>query len=122
MSLFVVIIFSAVLFGASATLSPAWRTAQPRIALSEGALAPLVLAYAFEDGDALLTHAEPITGHIAARHREDKGHAGVFIAGKHLQGEHGIGTIVTSILEYHALIVASAWTVQEDVDNHVKYI
>lgn len=34
MSLFVVFIFAAVLLGAGAMLSPAWRTAQPRIALS----------------------------------------------------------------------------------------
>ena len=34
MSLFVVFIFGAVLLGAGAMLSPAWRTAQPRIALS----------------------------------------------------------------------------------------
>lgn len=33
MSLFVVFIFAAVLLGAGAMLSPAWRTAQPRIAL-----------------------------------------------------------------------------------------
>ena len=46
----------------------------------------------------------------------------MFIAGRHLQGEHGIGTIVTAILEYQALIVAGAWTVQDNVDNHVNYI
>ena len=34
MSLFVVFIFAAVLLGAGAMLSPAWRTAQPRVALS----------------------------------------------------------------------------------------
>ena len=51
----------------------------------------------------MLTHDEPITGHITARHRESKGHAGVFNAGHHLQGEHGIGAIVISIREYHAL-------------------
>lgn len=34
MSLFVVFVFAAVLLGAGAMLSPAWRTAQPRIALS----------------------------------------------------------------------------------------
>ena len=34
MSLFVVFILGAVLLGAGAMLSPAWRTAQPRVALS----------------------------------------------------------------------------------------
>lgn len=34
MSLFIVFIFAAVLLGAGAMLSPAWRTAQPRVALS----------------------------------------------------------------------------------------
>ena len=75
-----------------------------------------------ENGYALLTHDQKITRHIAARHREGKEHAGVFIAGRPLQGEHGIGTIVTAILEYQALIVAGAWTVQDNVDNHVNYI
>jgi len=90
--------------------------------LPEGTPDPDILHYAHENGYALLTHDKEITRHIAARHREGKGHAGVFIAGKHLQGEHGIGTIVTSILEYHALILAGGWAVQDDVDNHVKYI
>ena len=34
MSLFIVFIFAAVLLGAGAMLSPAWRTSQPRVALS----------------------------------------------------------------------------------------
>ena len=34
MTFFIVFVFSAVLLGAGAMLSPAWRTAQPRIALS----------------------------------------------------------------------------------------
>ena len=93
-----------------------------RHVMSEGAPDPDLLEYAHENGYALLTHDQKITRHIAARHREGKGHAGVFIAGRHLQGEHGIGTIVTSILEYHALIAAGARTVQDDVDNHVNYI
>ena len=93
-----------------------------RHVMSEGTPDPELLEYAHENGYALLTHDQKITRHIAARHREGKGHAGVFIAGKHLQGEHGIGTIVKSILEYHALIVAGAGTVQDDVDNHVNYI
>ena len=70
----------------------------------------------------MLTHDQKITRHIAARYREGKGHVGVYIAGKHLLGEHGIGTIVTSVLEYHALIVAGDWTLQDDVDKHVNYI
>ena len=89
---------------------------------SEGTPDPELLEYDRENGYALLTHDQKITRHIAARHIEGKGHAGAFIAGKHLQGEHGIGTIVTSILEYHALIVAGAGTVQDNVDNHVNYI
>ena len=62
---------------------------------------------------------------IHSRHRESKEHNAVFIAGRHLQGEHGIGTIVTATLEYQAWIAAGAagaWTVQDDVDNHVNYI
>ncbi len=93
-----------------------------RHVMPEGTPDPDLLEYAHENGYALLTHDQKIIRHIAARHREGKGHAGVFIAGRHLQGEHGIGTIVTSILEYHALLAAGAGTVQDDVDNHVKYI
>ena len=93
-----------------------------RHVMSEGTPDPDLLEYAHENGYALLTHDQKITRHIAARHREGKGHAGLFIAGKHLQGEHGIGTIVKSILEYHALIVAGAGTVQDDVDNQVNYL
>ena len=70
----------------------------------------------------MLTHDKEITRHIVTRHRKGKGHAGVFIAGKHLQGQRGIGTIVTFILEYNELIVAGAATVQDDVYNHVTYI
>ena len=43
MSLFVVFIFAAVLLGAGAMLSPAWRTAQPRIALSAALCLALVV-------------------------------------------------------------------------------
>ena len=93
-----------------------------RHVMPEGTPDPELLEYARENGYALLTHDQKITRYIAARHGEGKGHAGVFIAGRHLEVEHGIGTIVTSILEYHALIEAGAGTVQDDVDNHVKYI
>lgn len=93
-----------------------------RHVMPEGTPDPELLEYAHENGYALLTHDQKIARHIATRHREGKGHAGVFIARKHLQGEHGIGTILTSILEYHALIAAGAGTVQDDVVNHVKYI
>ena len=43
MSLFVVFIFGAVLLGAGAMLSPAWRTAQPRIALSASLCLALIV-------------------------------------------------------------------------------
>ena len=43
MSLFVVFIFAAVLLGAGAMLSPAWRTAQPRVALSAALCLALVV-------------------------------------------------------------------------------
>lgn len=93
-----------------------------RHVLPEGTPDPDLLEYAHENGYALLTHDQKITRHIAARHREGKGHAGVFIAGRHLQGERGIGTIVTSILEYQALLAAGAGTLQDDVDDRVNYI
>ena len=93
-----------------------------RHVLLEGTPDPDLLEYAHEYGYALLTHDQKITRHIAARHREGKGHAGVFIARQHLQGESGIGAIVTSILEYHELITVGAGTVQDDVRGHVIYI
>ena len=43
MSLFVVFILAAVLLGAGAMLSPAWRTAQPRVALSASLCLALVV-------------------------------------------------------------------------------
>jgi hypothetical protein len=85
--------------------------------LPEGAPAPVVLAYALENGYALLTHDEQITDHITTRHREGIGHAGVFIAGHRLQGDRGIGIIVTFILDYHELIAEGAGTLQDDVYN-----
>ena len=93
-----------------------------RHVLPEGTPDPDLLEYAHENEYALLTHDQKIIRHIAARHREGKDHAGVFIARRHLQGEHGIGVIVTSILVYHELIAVGAGTVQDDVDNHVNYI
>ena len=90
--------------------------------LPEGTLDPDVLAYAHENGYALLTHDEQIIGLIATRHREGIGHAGVFIAGHHLQGGRGIGTIVTCILDFHELIAGGAGTVQDDVYNQSIYI
>ena len=80
------------------------------------------LPYGLENEYALLTHDEQITGHIATRHKEGKGQGGVFIAGHHLQGQRGIGTIVTFILEYHELIAGGAGTVQDDVYNQITYI
>ena len=90
--------------------------------LPEGVPDSDVLEYAHANGYTLLTHDKEITRHIVSRHREGKGHAGVFIADDHLQGQRGIGTIVTLILEYNELILASAGTVQDDVYNHVTYI
>ncbi len=93
-----------------------------RHVLPEGTPDPDLLEYAHKNGYALLTHDQKITRHIATRHKEGKGHAGVFIARRHLQGEHGIGAIMTSILVYYELIAVGAGTVQEDVDNRVNYI
>ncbi len=90
--------------------------------LPEDAPDPDVLTYAHENGYVLLTHDEQITRHIATRHKEGKGQDGVFIAGHHLQGKRGIGTIVTFILEYHELISGVAGTVQDDVYNQITYI
>ena len=84
--------------------------------LPDGAPDPDVLAYAHENGYALLTHDEQITRYIiATRHNEGVGPAGVLIAGHHLQGQRGIDTIMTVILEYRALIAASVGAVQADV-------
>ena len=88
----------------------------------QGTLDPDVLAYAHENGYALLTHDEQITRHIVTWHKDGKGHGGVFIAGHHLQRGRGIGIIVTFILEYHELIVAGVGTVRDDVYNQSIYI
>lgn len=93
-----------------------------RHVLPEGAPDLDLLEYALENGYALLTHDEQITDHISARHREGIGHAGVFIAGHHLQGDRGIGIIVTFILDYHELIAGGAGTFQDDVYNLSIYI
>ena len=90
--------------------------------LPEGTLDPDILAYAHENGYALLTHDEQITRHITTRHNEGKGQGGVFIAGHHLQGQRGIGTIVTFIVEYHELFVVGAGAIQDDVHNQIIYI
>ena len=90
--------------------------------LPEGTPDPDVLAYAHENGYVLLTHDEQITRHIATRHKEEKRQGGVFIAGHHLQGQRGIGTIVTFIVEYHELIAGGAGTLQDDVYNQITYI
>ncbi len=90
--------------------------------LSEDAPNPDILAYAHDNEYALLTHDEQITAHIATRHRNGLAHAGVFIAGHHLQGRHGIGTIVTFIMEYHELIVAGTGNVPDDIFNQIIYL
>lgn len=76
--------------------------------LPEGAPDPDVLEYAFENGYALLTHVERITRHIARRSDAGNEQNGVFIAGHHLQGERGIGAIVSFVLEYYDLIAGGA--------------
>lgn len=90
--------------------------------LPEGTPDPDLLEFAHENGYALLTHDEHITHHIAARRAEGKAHAGVFIAGHHLQGRAGIGAIVAVIVEYNELIQGGAATVRDDVYNQVIYI
>ena len=90
--------------------------------MPEGAPDPDLLEYAHENGYALLTHDQKITRsyrRTAQRRQRTRWRVHRWQASA---GEHGIGTIVTSILEYHALIEAGAGTVQDDVDNHVKYI
>ena len=90
--------------------------------LPEGTPDPDVLEFAHENEYALLTHDEQITHHIAARYKAEKEHSGVFIAGHHLQGQDGIGTIVTFIVELHEFIEGGAATVQGDVYNQIIYI
>lgn len=90
--------------------------------IAEGTPDPDVLAYAHNNGYALLTHDERITRHITRRHEEGKEQAGVFIAGHHLQGERGIGTIVTALLEYHELIAEGAGNVSDDIFNQIIYL
>lgn len=90
--------------------------------LPEGTPDPDMLEFAHKNGYALLTHDERITQHIADRHKEGKEHGGVFVAGHHLQGQTGIGTIVKFITEYAELIVVGAATVQNDVHNQIIYV
>ena len=71
--------------------------------LPEGTPDPDMLEFAHESGYVLLTHDERITSHISSRRKEGKDHSGVFIAGHHLQGQGGVGTVVTFIAEYHEL-------------------
>lgn len=49
-------------------------------------------------------------------------HAGVFRAGSHLQGDKGIGRIVTFIGEYFEMVNVGAASLADDVYNQMVYI
>jgi hypothetical protein len=90
--------------------------------LAESTLDPDVLEYCHEHGFALVTHDKSIRSHLTTRTNEGKEHAGVFIAGTHLQGTKGIGTIVNFIVFYNDTINAGAATLKDDVYNMIMDI
>jgi len=81
-----------------------------------------VLEYCYQHGFALVTHDKDIRRHIKARTNEGKGHAGIFIAGTHLQGTKGIGAIVNFIVFYKDAINEGAATIEDDVYNKIMDI
>lgn len=87
--------------------------------LGKGTLDPTILEYAHENGYALLTYDESILQHITDRFAENKNHHGVFIVSHHLQGDAGIGRIVTEVEFYDQSIKGDAASVENDVYNKI---
>lgn len=80
-----------------------------------------LLEYAAKEGRAFLTFDDDFEVLNSEWLKAGKTHCGIFRCGGHLLGDKGIGRIVTSIAEYHDLIVEGAGT-QEDLYNEVTHI
>ncbi|MBZ0315894.1 MAG: DUF5615 family PIN-like protein [Anaerolineae bacterium] len=80
------------------------------------------LEYATEQGRVVVSFDEDYMKLHDEWQATGKRHAGIMRLLRHLQGEDGIGTIVKSLLEYHALIETGAGTVDADIENQVFFI
>jgi len=80
-----------------------------------------LLEYATREGRAFLTFDDDFEVLNSEWFKVGKSHCGIFRCGGHLLGDKGIGRVVTSIAEYHDLLVAGVGT-QEDLYNEVTHI
>ena len=90
--------------------------------VGKGTPDPDVLEYAHQHGYVLLTHDEHIRRHLKVRNDAGLDHSGIFIAGDHLKGVDGVGTIVSELTFWHTAILNGAANIALDLYNQVNYI
>ncbi len=80
------------------------------------------LEYATAEGRVVVSHD---TDFVRLHHEwqsEGKKHAGILFCLSHLQGEAGIGTIVSEVMMYHELIAGGAGSVESDLVNKLIFV
>ena len=81
-----------------------------------------LLIYATEHQRAMVSFDKDFTRIHDEWLEVNKLHGGIFRILPHLEGQNGIGTIVTSLLEYYQLIDEKAGTLEEDIENQIIFI
>jgi Domain of unknown function (DUF5615) len=83
---------------------------------------PIHLEYAIEQGRAIVSFDNDFK-HLHQQYMNaEKSHMGIFHVAEYLQGDGGIGTIVTTLLDLHLMIEGEAGTVENDIHNQLIII
>lgn len=80
------------------------------------------LEYATHEGRMLITQDADFTRYHAEWQAENKHHAGIMYCLSHLQGNDGVGRIVSEVLMYHELIEGGAGSVEDDIANRLLFV
>jgi predicted nuclease of predicted toxin-antitoxin system len=80
------------------------------------------LAFAVSEGRMIITQDADFTRHHASWQEQGKRHAGIMYCLSHLQGNEGVGRIVSEVLMYHELIEGGAGSVEDDISNRLLFV
>ncbi len=80
------------------------------------------LEYASSENRIVVTHDKDFTKLHAQWQSKAKPHSGIICVSRHLQGQHGIGPIVKSIIMYDDMVEGEAASIKEDFENQVIYL
>ena len=81
-----------------------------------------ILTYAAQHDYAVITFDSDFQELHRQWLQQDRNHTGIFFCAHHLQGQSGIGRIVTVCAEFYELINSNAGTLKDDIHNQLYFI